>query len=221
MEDIFGVEEGELKLMLRGLSSVGAHPLRCIWLLFVRFKSLGSIPCQSTAEEYKNQLTIQSIWYFHSLRFSAFSLFTVTDRTSSVTRVHTTQLAVGLFYRNFLADVFINSPNVGKEEIMTQTLMSFGPQVMELLGHLSLQCMLQVVCLEFFAKVFSFFGSVIWCYFLFTTSVQKSTNPCWLIYPILSYLTISGIIATSHFTAESAWESNLNTVWWVSKDDCL
>ena len=90
MEDIFGVEEGELKLMLRGLSSVGAHPLRCIWLIFVRFKSLGSIPCQSTAKEYKNQLTIQSIWYFHSLRFSAFSFFTVTDRTSSVTSVHTT-----------------------------------------------------------------------------------------------------------------------------------
>ena len=68
---------------------------------------------------------------------------------------------MGLFYRNFLADVFINSPNVGNEEIMTQTLMSSGPQVMELLGHLSLQCMLQVVCLEFFAKVFSFFGRVI------------------------------------------------------------
>ena len=72
---------------------------------------------------------------------------------------------------------------------MTQTLMSSGPQVMELLGHLSLQCMLQVVCLEFFAKVFFILWTcnlMLFPFYDFCTEIDKPLLVN-LSYPILSY----------------------------------
>ena len=93
MEDIFGMEEGELKLVLRGLSSLmkdeddeNSEDTSYVIPDFAPasfgdylFNSGRSGPFHVNEEEYKNQLTIrsfaliiQSIRYFHFLRFSAF-----------------------------------------------------------------------------------------------------------------------------------------------------
>ena len=94
MEDIFGMEEGELKLVLRGLSSLMkdeddensedtsyvipdfAHASFCDYL----FDSSRSGPFHINRQEYENQLTIrsfaliiQSIRKFHFLKFQLFN----------------------------------------------------------------------------------------------------------------------------------------------------
>ena len=84
MEDIFGMEEGELNLVLRGLSSLMKDD-NCYWTYYFRvphfahasfgdylFDSSRSGPFHVNRQEYENQLTIrsfaliiQSIRYFH------------------------------------------------------------------------------------------------------------------------------------------------------------
>ena len=69
------------------------------------------------------------------------------DRTSSVTPV--LQTTTWLYFTLSLPDHFSRSSKVVKEAIMTDIndlVQEFWRQVMELLRHLSLQC---VVCLKF------------------------------------------------------------------------
>ena len=135
VEDILGMEEGELKLVLRGLSSLMedgvtsyiiprfAHASFRDYL----FDSNRSGPFHVNQEEYENQLTIRSFAFImQSIRSWRYVINVVIfylliihnhDRMSSITQVlHT---ATWNYLTLCLPSRFFRSPKVVKEVIMT------------------------------------------------------------------------------------------------------
>jgi len=144
IEDIFGMEEGQLKLVLRGLSSLmkdendenrGYLNRRVISYVIPHFAhasfndylfdSNRSGPFHVNQQEYENQVTIRSfaliLQVIQSWRWvilMIFSLLTIHghDRMSSITRVlHTT---TWYYFTERLPVRFSHSPTVVKEVIM-------------------------------------------------------------------------------------------------------
>ena len=144
IEDILGMEEGELKLVLRGLLSLMedednqmdendenddsyviphfAHASFSDYL----FDSCRSGSFHVNLQEYKNQVTIRSFalimqsirsWRCIIIMIFDLSIIHEYDRTSSITTVlHTTTWA---YFTKRLPYLFVRSPNIVKEAIIT------------------------------------------------------------------------------------------------------
>ena len=135
VEDILGMEEGELKLVLRGLSSLMGDWL-CSYIIprFAHasfrdylFNSSRSGPFHVNKEEYENQLTIRSfvliMQSIRSWRYVIVMIFNLLiihnhDRMSSITQVlH--PATWNHYFTFYLPSRFVHSPRVVKEVIMT------------------------------------------------------------------------------------------------------
>ena len=139
-----------------------------IWWLFVRFKSLGPIPRQSTGIWKPGYYT--ELWTHYTINSVILMIFSLSiihnrDRMSSITRVlHTTTWD---YFTHHLPDRFFRSPRVVKEAIMTDIndlVQEFRTSSDGPLGHLSLQC---VVWLEFCAGVLVFWKCVLKLFWFF------------------------------------------------------
>ena len=136
VEDILGMEEGELKLVLRGLSSLMEDRVTSESYIIPRFAhasfrdylldSSRSGPFHVNREKYENQLTIRSfariMQSIRSWRYVIVMIFNLLiihnhDRMSSITQVlHT---ATWNYFTLYLPDRFVRSPELVKEAIMT------------------------------------------------------------------------------------------------------
>ena len=137
--------------------------------------------------------------------FKIFSLFIFHSHGQDVFCYPRTYHNLGLFYRNFLAEIFsliLQNSKCREGRDYDTDINEFWTSSNGVIGT-SLQCMVQVVCLEFFAKVFFILWTcnlMLFPFYDFCTEIDKP------LLVNLSYPTISGIIATStsHLTAESA-----------------
>ena len=136
IEDILGMEKGELKLVLRGLSSLMVEDKELVSYIIppfahasfrdYLFDSSRSGPFYVNRREYGNQVTIrsfalilQSIRFWRQVILMIFSLLIIhsCDRRSSITRVP--QSRTWDYFASHLLDHFILSSKVVKEAIMT------------------------------------------------------------------------------------------------------
>ena len=133
LEDILGMQEGELKLMLHGLSSLMEDgvtsntipPFAHATFRDYLFDSSRSGQFYVNREEYDNQLTMQSFAFImqsiRSWRYVITMIFNLLsihnrDRMSSITQVlHTATWD----YFTLLPSRFLHSPKIVKEVIMT------------------------------------------------------------------------------------------------------